>query len=98
MRLAKGPLRRLLADRADRARAISRRSRFSRRAAGDAGNAGNGKTRHRRPKKGLRGQISRVKAWIAAGAFSKEMPHPSRRRARCAALRMRLLVDAHGEE
>src|SRR6266571_7683508 len=62
MRLAEGPLWRVLADRTDRAGAISRRPRPRRRAARDAGDVGDGQARHRRPQKGLRGQVSRLKS------------------------------------
>ena len=47
LRLAEGPLWRVLADRADRAAEISGRSRCRRRQARDAGDAGNGQARHR---------------------------------------------------
>jgi hypothetical protein len=48
LRLAEGPLWRLLADRADRARAISGRTRSRRRAAGDGRDAADGQARYRR--------------------------------------------------
>ena len=48
MRLAEGPLRRIVADRADRVAKISRRRGCRRRAARDAGDDGDGQARHRR--------------------------------------------------
>ena len=53
LRLAEGPLRRVVADRADRASKISRRSGPRRRPARDAGDDEDGQARHRRIETGL---------------------------------------------